>query len=114
MPATFFQQNFYANHFIPKMPSDTAMTPISRTVGTDRVVDEMVFEFTHTIAAAGPTAASVEIAELDSDPLPGDEVRDLLGPAAAVEIGILRARDDDGPLAANFVATLRRVAAIAT
>jgi len=35
------------------------------------------FEFTHTIAAAGPTAASVEIAELDNDPLPGDEVRHL-------------------------------------
>src|ERR1700745_3089605 len=25
------------------------MTPVSRTIGTDRVVDEMVFEFTHTI-----------------------------------------------------------------
>lgn len=25
------------------------MTPVSRTLGTDRVVDEMVFEFTHTI-----------------------------------------------------------------
>ncbi len=45
---------------------------------------------------------------------PGVQYRSLLGPAAAVEIGILRARDDDGPLAANFVATLRRVAAIAT
>src|ERR1700745_519600 len=25
------------------------MTPVSRTIGSDRVVDEMVFEFTHTI-----------------------------------------------------------------
>ncbi len=40
---------FYAEHFIPQMPPDTMMTPVSRTVGTDRVVDEMVFEFTHTI-----------------------------------------------------------------
>ena len=31
------------------MPPDTAMTPVSRTIGADRVVDEMVFEFTHTI-----------------------------------------------------------------
>jgi carboxymethylenebutenolidase len=31
------------------MPPDTAMTPVSRTIGIDRVVDEMVFEFTHTI-----------------------------------------------------------------
>jgi carboxymethylenebutenolidase len=40
---------FYSRHFIPQMPPDTKMTPISRTVGEDRVVDEMVFEFTHTI-----------------------------------------------------------------
>jgi carboxymethylenebutenolidase len=42
-------REFYSKHFIPKMPPDTAMTAVSRTVGTDRVVDEMVFEFTHTI-----------------------------------------------------------------
>ena len=40
---------FYAERFIPQMPPDTSMTPVSRTIGTDRVVDEMVFEFTHTI-----------------------------------------------------------------
>ncbi len=40
---------FYSERFIPQMPPDTMMTPVSRTVGTDRVVDEMVFEFTHTI-----------------------------------------------------------------
>lgn len=42
-------RRFYSQHFIPQMPPDTAMTPISRTIGVDRVVDEMVFEFTHTI-----------------------------------------------------------------
>ncbi len=42
-------REFYAKHFIPQMPPDTAMTSVSRTIGTDRVVDEMVFEFTHTI-----------------------------------------------------------------
>ena len=40
---------FYSKDFIPTMPPDTAMTPVSRTIGIDRVVDEMVFEFTHTI-----------------------------------------------------------------
>ena len=40
---------FYAKRFIPQMPPDTGMTPVSRTIGIDRVVDEMVFEFTHTI-----------------------------------------------------------------
>jgi carboxymethylenebutenolidase len=42
-------REFYAKRFIPQMPPDTAMTPVSRTIGKDRVVDEMVFEFTHTI-----------------------------------------------------------------
>ena len=42
-------REFYSKRFIPQMPPDTAMTPVSRTIGTDRVVDEMVFEFTHTI-----------------------------------------------------------------
>ena len=42
-------REFYSRHFIPQMPPDTAMTPVSRTIGVDRVVDEMVFEFTHTI-----------------------------------------------------------------
>jgi carboxymethylenebutenolidase len=40
---------FYSKRFIPQMPPDTSMTPVSRTIGVDRVVDEMVFEFTHTI-----------------------------------------------------------------
>ena len=42
-------REFYSRRFIPQMPPDTSMTPVSRTIGSDRVVDEMVFEFTHTI-----------------------------------------------------------------
>ena len=42
-------RDFYSLRFIPQMPPDTSMTPVSRTIGLDRVVDEMVFEFTHTI-----------------------------------------------------------------
>jgi len=42
-------RDFYSERFIPQMPPDTSMTPVSRTIGIDRVVDEMVFEFTHTI-----------------------------------------------------------------
>jgi carboxymethylenebutenolidase len=42
-------REFYSQHFIPQMPPDTVMTPISRTIGADRLVDEMIFEFTHTI-----------------------------------------------------------------
>src|SRR5882672_2464103 len=42
-------RKFYSQRFIPQMPPDTSMTPVSRTIGVERVVDEMVFEFTHTI-----------------------------------------------------------------
>ena len=42
-------REFYSQRFIPQMPPDTSMTPVSRTIGIDRIVDEMVFEFTHTI-----------------------------------------------------------------
>jgi len=42
-------REFYSRHFIPKMPADTDIVPISRTIGTERLVDEMIFRFTHTI-----------------------------------------------------------------
>lgn len=46
-------RQFYAKHFIPKMPSDVVITPIERNVGVDAkggetVVDEFLFSFTHT------------------------------------------------------------------
>jgi carboxymethylenebutenolidase len=40
---------FYAHHFIPKCPADFKLTPISRTIGSDRLVDEMVVSFTHDV-----------------------------------------------------------------
>jgi carboxymethylenebutenolidase len=42
-------REFYSKHFIPKMPPDTEIVPISRTIGSERLVDEMIFRFTHTI-----------------------------------------------------------------
>lgn len=42
-------EHFYATYFIPKMPPDVEMIPISRTIGHDRIVDEFVFRFTHTV-----------------------------------------------------------------
>jgi carboxymethylenebutenolidase len=59
---------FYATHFIPRMPPDMAMTPVSRTVGTDQLVDEMVVKFTHSIEmdwmlpGIPPTGRRVEVA----------------------------------------------------
>jgi carboxymethylenebutenolidase len=61
-------RQFYATHFIPKMPPDMAMTPISRTIGTDQLVDEMAIRFTHTVEidwmlpGIAPTGRPVEVA----------------------------------------------------
>ena len=60
-------REFYSKRFIPQMPPDTEMTPVSRTVGDDQVVDEMIFKFTHTIPmdwmlpGIPPTGRRVEI-----------------------------------------------------
>jgi carboxymethylenebutenolidase len=60
-------RDFYSRHFIPKMPPDTEIVPISRTIGTDRLVDEMIFRFTHTIEmdwmlpGIPPTGKRVEV-----------------------------------------------------
>lgn len=61
-------REFYSKHFIPKMPPDTQIEPISRTIGTDRLVDEMIFRFTHTmemdwmLPGVAPTGKKVECA----------------------------------------------------
>ena len=58
---------FYSRHFIPCMPPDTTLTPISRTVGENQLVDEMIFSFTHTqempwmLPGVAPTDRRVEV-----------------------------------------------------
>ncbi len=60
-------RDFYSQRFIPTMPPDTTLTPISRTIGTDQLVDEMIFSFTHTqempwmLPGIAPTNKRVEI-----------------------------------------------------
>ena len=60
-------REFYSRLFIPKMPADTDIVPVSRTIGTDRLVDEMIFRFTHTVEmewmlpGVPPTGRRVEI-----------------------------------------------------
>ncbi|HLK50503.1 MAG TPA: ester cyclase [Bryobacteraceae bacterium] len=60
-------REFYAREFIPSMPPDTTLTPVSRTVGEDQLVDEMIFSFTHTqempwmLPGIAPTHRRVEV-----------------------------------------------------
>jgi len=60
-------RRFYGQHFIGKWPEDTEIKPVSRTVGEDQVVDEIVVSFTHDIEmdhflpAVPPTGRSVRL-----------------------------------------------------
>src|SRR5262249_11793754 len=42
-------RDFYANHFLSQIPPDMETVPVSRTVGQDQVVDELILRFTHSI-----------------------------------------------------------------
>jgi carboxymethylenebutenolidase len=58
---------FYSNNFVGKMPSDTKFVQISRTIGKDQVVDELIISFTHDIEiptmipGISPTGKYVEL-----------------------------------------------------
>jgi carboxymethylenebutenolidase len=73
-------REFYSRHFIPQMPPDTSLTPISRTIGDDQIVDEMIFRFTHTIKmdwmlpGIGPTGKTVEVPLVAIVKLRGDKL----------------------------------------
>ncbi len=60
-------RRFYKYHFIGANPPDTALIPISRTIGSDSLVDELLFCFTHTseidwmLPGIEPTGRRVEI-----------------------------------------------------
>ena len=42
-------RSFYGSHFIGQWPDDTETKQVSRTIGENQVVDELVLSFTHDI-----------------------------------------------------------------
>jgi carboxymethylenebutenolidase len=92
---------FYAKYFLPNIPPDTEMVPVSRTIGQERLVDEMVVRFTHTIQmdwmlpGIPPTGKRVEIALLVVVQFDGDQLahEHLYWDQASVlvQLGFLRA-----------------------
>ncbi len=60
-------RSFYSKHFVGKMPPDTKIVRVSRTVGNDQVVDELVLSFTHSVPidimlpGIAPTGKRVEL-----------------------------------------------------
>ncbi|NIS07504.1 MAG: ester cyclase [Candidatus Dadabacteria bacterium] len=61
-------RHFYSTYFIPGHPPDTEVIPVARTVGDDRIVDELIHKFTHTVdmpwilPGVPPTGKRVEFA----------------------------------------------------
>lgn len=58
---------FYRDQFIPSWSDDAGITPLSRTVDGDRVVDEFVVSFTHSkpmdwwLPGVAPTGKAVKL-----------------------------------------------------
>ena len=71
---------FYSKYFLRQIPPDTEMLPVSRTIGQGRVVEEMIFRFTHSIQmdwilpGVPPTGKRVEIAMLVVVQFDGDKL----------------------------------------
>ena len=71
---------FYSKHFVPQIPPGAEMIPVSRTVGQGRVVEEMVFRFSHTIQmdwmlpGIAPTGKRVEVGLLVIVQFDGDKL----------------------------------------
>jgi carboxymethylenebutenolidase len=59
---------FYNRRFLPQIPPDIEIVPVSRTIGQGRLVDEIVVRFTHTVSmdwmlpGIAPTGKWVEMA----------------------------------------------------
>jgi carboxymethylenebutenolidase len=73
-------RRFYGDHFIGQWPDDVAITPVSRTVGANRVVDEMIMKFTHRrvmdtfLPGVAPTGRPVRLPVVVVMGIDGDKV----------------------------------------
>ena len=71
---------FYAKYFLPQIPPDVEIVPVSRTIGQGRLVDEIVLRFTHTILmdwmlpSIPPTGKRVEVAVVVVVQFDGDKM----------------------------------------
>ena len=71
---------FYQHHFVNVNPADTKLVPVSRTIGADRVVDEMLFCFTHDremdfmLPGVKPTGKYVEVPTVAIVGFRGDKI----------------------------------------
>ena len=61
-------RHFYGTYFLPYHPLDTETIPVARTIGHERIVDQIIHQFTHTmempwiLPGVPPTGKRVQIA----------------------------------------------------
>ncbi len=73
-------REFYANYFLSQLPPDIEIVPVSRTIGQDRVVDELIIRFTHSIRmdwllpGIPPTGKRVEVPLVAIIQFEGDKI----------------------------------------
>jgi len=73
-------EHFYGQYFIPGMPADVELVPISRTVGQNRIVDEFIFCCTHTVQmdwllpGVPPTGRRLELVSVVSVSFEGGKI----------------------------------------
>jgi carboxymethylenebutenolidase len=95
-------RSFYTSYFIPGQPPDTKLVPVRRTVGTDCIVDELIYSFTHTIEVpwmlpgVEPTGRRVEVpvvavVEFEGGKIAGERIY-WDQASALVQIGLLDER----------------------
>ncbi|BBN04843.1 hypothetical protein MPTK1_3g08110 [Marchantia polymorpha subsp. ruderalis] len=73
-------EDFYAKTFMPSIPADVEVVALSRTVGSNRLCDEILFKFTHDapipwlLPGVAPTGKRVEIPVVVIVTFRGDKV----------------------------------------
>jgi carboxymethylenebutenolidase len=71
---------FYRDHFVTRWPADTTTTRVSRTIGEDQIVDELVMSFTHDVVidpllpGIKPTGKKVQLPVVVIVKFDGDKV----------------------------------------
>jgi carboxymethylenebutenolidase len=72
--------DFYSRYFVAQMPPDIQSTLVSRTIGQDRIVEESVFRFTHSLRmdwflpGLEPTGKLIEVAVVGVVQFRGDKI----------------------------------------
>ena len=73
-------RKFYARHFLPQLPPDIEMVPVSRTIGQNQLVDELIIRFSHStrmdwlLPGIAPTGKRVHIPVVAIIRFEGDKI----------------------------------------